>query len=564
MRSAMAGPSPNAVLQLIAGMQAVENLRAQNAAAAQNLAAQLQRLNAQAQARDLVAQRRLAAVQAVARSQASAQSPVAAAVAAAAAAAAAAAGKAAPAVLTLPAGGLVPPPPPAGTRPLAQGGLPMESQKLEEEEDDVPRCHLHRKQNKACKFCKAFYQSQELRSKKIEEQRSAALERLKEGTVANTGKGLGQNDKSPLPNLPSFPQVMLDRIQKNDFYNTTVSNSTVNDVKGIIASNEACDTEARGEKSLDLEPSAFICCVYRILTLQLTEGQLKSLLNSRSCWIRCAGFLYVRLGMHHERYWELLSDALMDTEEFVPFPGRGGEIMSVGQYVEHLLTKDKYCDLGLPRIPVAQRKIINKRMVLYGQFRRRYTANLEVLDRFQEPGVEVEICGADGEWTPAQTVEVPSPGRQCKTLLVRLAGGDEREVSLGMLICPGSSFNPAGASDLTRSRGRSAEELLEKYEAQQRDAAVASGKDYCKTSGQHTLRVGGVPFVAGVKRKDLETERPIDSDDEARREKKSGPSLEHQVKMAAIESKYCARVGTWQGRSDHKDNMDGPERMRLG
>merc|ERR1740123_2984365 len=111
-----------------------------------------------------------------------------------------------------------------------------------------------------------------------------------------------------------------------------------------------------------------------------------------------------------------------------------------------------------------------------------------------------------------------------------------------MLICPHASGS-SGSSDLTRVRGRSAEELLEKYEAQQRDAVVATGKDYCKTSGQHTLRVGGVPFVAGVKRKDLETERSADSDDESRRDgRRNGRSLEHQVKMAAIESKYCARV----------------------
>jgi len=433
------------------------------------------------------------------------------------------------------------------------------------EEEEVPRCHLHRKQNKACKFCKVFYQHQELKTKKIEEQRTAALERLKEGSIANTGKGLSESEKSPLPNLGAFPQVMLDRIQRNDYYNTTISNSTVQEVMSVIAKAEACDTEIRAEKSLDLDPSAFIMCVYRLLTLQLTEGQLRSLLGSRSPWLRCAGFLYVRLGMHHERYWELLSEALMDSEEFVPFPARGGDTTIVGQFAEQLLTKDKYCDLALPRIPVAHRKIINKRMVLYAQFRRRYSANCEVLDRFEDSGVRVEICSADGEWTPAETVEAPSHRRNCKTLLVRLPGGEEREVSLGMVICPEKTFTPSNANDLTRSRGRSAEELLEKFEAQQRDAAVASGKDYCKTSGQHTLRVGGVPFVAGVKRKDLETKGNDDAEDEARREaKRAGPSLEHQAKLAAIESKYCARVGATASGRDRSDGLDGPERMRLG
>jgi len=144
---------------------------------------------------------------------------------------------------------------------------------------------------------------------------------------------------------------------------------------------------------------------------------------------------------------------------------------------------------------------------------------------------------------------------------VKLTNGEEREVSLGMIITPGSASN---SSDLTRSRGRSAEELLEKYQAQQRDAAVASGKDYCKTSGQHTLRVGGIPFVAGVKRKEQDSDRALEAEEEARREaKRNAPSLEHQAKMAAIESKYCARVGSTSTLSK-SDQRDGPERMRLG
>merc|ERR1719313_2326813 len=108
-----------------------------------------------------------------------------------------------------------------------------------------------------------------------------------------------------------------------------------------------------------------------MLMMQLTEGQLQSLTSSKCVWIRCAAFLYARLGMHHDRYWDIMGEYLMDDEEFEPYRGRAKEDkMTVGQYVEQLLTKDKYCDtISLPRIPVAQRRLINKRMVLYGQFR---------------------------------------------------------------------------------------------------------------------------------------------------------------------------------------------------
>mmetsp|Transcript_76083 Transcript_76083/g.211522 ORF Transcript_76083/g.211522 Transcript_76083/m.211522 type:complete len:593 (+) Transcript_76083:102-1880(+) len=588
------GGSPP-LLQLLAGMQAVETmraqnvlqavetLRAQNAAAAQNLAAQLQSLAAQAQVQNLVAQRRISELAAVPASPPTAASLVATSAAVAAAANAANPAAAAAVAATAAVTGTVRPglqpmtsssAAAAPAAPTARGGeggggsreraKAAAAAKAEEEaaEEQVPRCHLHRKANKACKYCKAFAQSQEEKTKKKEELRSAVLERLKEGAAANSGKAYGKDDKAPVPNFVHFPTVLIERIQKNDVFNNSVGNSTVNDLKNVLYSAETCDTESRAQGSLDLQPSGFICSVYRMLTLQLTEGQLQMLMNSRSCWIRCAGFMYVRLGFHHDRYWELLSDALMDDESFVPFPGRGGETMTVGQYVEQLLTKDKYGEtqLSFPRIPVAQRKTINKRMVLYGQFRKRYAANMDVIERFKEAGVEVEVCSPDGEWSRAKTAGEPSPGRRCTTVPVLFLDGDgeEVDVSLGMLITPGGS---SSSNDLTRTRGRSTQELLERYDEQQRGAAVASGKDYCKTSGHQVVHVGGVTFVAGVKRKEAEREDADDEDTRARESRRSAQSAEHQAKMAAIESKYCARVA---GKTESRGDVDGPERMRLG
>lgn len=564
--------------QLLAGMQAVQNLRAQNQAAAQTLAAQIQRLNSQAVLRDAEAQQRLqqAAQQQMAavqqrgeqqrqlhqeqqqleqlhqlqrlREQQQQRQDV-----------------PSPAPASVPQVALptsVPPPGPSAQSSAssthAQGARPPGKVEKEAEEEEIPRCHLHKKQNKACKFCKAYYAQQETKAKKHEEQKSVALEQLRAG-LSRSGKGLGDNDKTPLPNLPLFPSVLADRIQKNDFYSSTICSASVSELRGIITSNESCDTETRTDKALDLDPSAFISVVYRFMVLPLTEGQLQMLIRSRSSWTRAAAFLYVRMGMHVDRYWELMSEALMDQEEFVPFPSRGGDTMQVGQYVELLLTKDKYCDITLPRVPVVQRKMLNRRMVMYAQFRKRYSAHLAVLDRFQEEDVSVEICNADGEWLRGRTVEAINQNRTTKTLLVKLESGEEQTVSLGMVICPSSSSS--SSSDLTRSRGRSAEELLRNFEAQQKDSALASGKDYCKTSGQHTVRVGGVPFVAGVKRKELETERTADLDEDRRESRRTGPSWEHQAKMAALESKYCARVSSATGG---RSETEGPERMRLG
>jgi len=546
----------NLMVHLLAQMQGVESLRRQNAAAAQLLATQLQSLAAaEEQAKALAVQRRaqevaLASAQlasSLARTQPASQS--------------------ATAPPTSTGSSAVPSPSPRKPAPEPKREPPPRPTEPVPAEDAVPRCHLHIKVQKTCKLCMAFFEYQDAKNKKLQERKDAAIERLREVTSSkyksdSGGATFSQTDKAPLPNFSQFPNVMLERILKNDHYNMTISNAAVADLKNILFACETCDTESRAHNSLDLEPSAFICSVYRMLSLHLTEGELQSLMNSRSCWIRCAGFMYVRLGIHQDRYWDLLSDALMDDDEFVPFPGREAESMSVGQYVEQLLAKDKYCNLNLPRIPVAQRKSINKRLVLYGQFRRRYAANSEVMERFKDAGVKVEVCNQDGEWTTGETTGTQQVSGRLNTVQVKLASGKEQHVSIGMLIVPGKS---SGIQDLTRSRGRSAQELLDRYQEQQRDSAVASGKDYCKTSGQHTVRVGGVAFVAGVKRKELEQE--AGSDDEASRLKKqtqSGPSAEHRAKMAEIESKYCARVDTAKGKSENIDGLDGPERLRLG
>merc|ERR1740121_3169447 len=196
-------------------------------------------------------------------------------------------------------------------------------------------------------------------------------------------RNLGGNseDKVQLPNLQFFPQVLRDRILASNFYGNVLANQDLAECKEGLLSCESCEPEVRG-LNLDTAPSNFISIVYRLFQMKLTEGQLRSLLANKHRLVRCAGFLFVRLGVHQDRYWEL-----MDVDEFVPFPGKGGDKMSEGQFVEHLLTKEKYCEMGLPRIAVAQRKQLSERLVLYDQFRKRYAANLEVLeDRYASDG----------------------------------------------------------------------------------------------------------------------------------------------------------------------------------
>lgn len=447
----------------------------------------------------------------------------------------------------------------------ASGKASLEQEKEKEPEpEEVPKCHLHKKTNKACKYCKAHTNFLESKSKETEDKRTAALEKMKGRDGPKAG---GSDDKVPLPSMQYFPQVLRDRISGSAFYANALMNQEFSEQKEALLECDSCEPEVRG-LNLDTAPSQFISIVYRFLTVKITEGQLRSLLANKNRMIRCAGSLFVRLGVHQDRYWELLADALLDVEEFVPFPGKGGEKMSEGLFVEQLLTKEKYCDLSLPRITVAQKKLLGERLVLYEQFRKRYAANLEVLkDRYSDPDgdIPVEVCSLEGEWAAGKTTGPPTKGDRRVTLPVKFSNGDEQIVSIGMIISP-PSRGSADFQDLTRSRGRSYQELLERQRAQQKDAAVASGKDYCKNSGRRTVHAGGMTFIAGD-RPEKRKRDGEDSDEEGRARhsrKDREKDEEERRKKAAIMEKYCQANRGGGGQDRGHDGVDRPERMRLG
>jgi len=339
-------------------------------------------------------------------------------------------------------------------------------------------------------------------------------------------------------------------------------------VSKLLFSCTTCDTEVRNQNSLVLEPSLFVCCVYRLSTCSLTEGDLQDLLSSQSVWIRSAAYVLTRIGINHERHWDLLSEALLDDEEFVPFPLKDNKGETVGQFVEHLLAKDKYCNIALPRIPIATRKDINRRLALYRQFRLRYAANLEVIHNYRKPKVEVEVCDEDGEWSKGRTVGSTSQGERCVTTLVRFQDGSQHSVSLGMVIQRRDKGDKQAweHEDLTCERGRSTHELMDQVLQEQRNAAVATGKDYFRGGGQVTVNpLGGVPIIAGVKRKAEETKEETDSEEEAdilERRNEKQELLERQAKMASITSRYC--VAAPDQKDKNPDLLNEPERMRLG
>merc|ERR1719428_142418 len=239
-----------------------------------------------------------------------------------------------------------------------------------------------------------------------------------------------------------------------------------------------------------------------------------------------------------------MSEFLIDDEEFVPFPkdGREMETMTVGEYVEMLLCQDKYLDITLPRITAAQRKMITERLCLYGQFRKRYQQNLEVLDRFEklEGGVEVEVCAEDGEWFAATTAGARSyDSRLVNMPIFNPSAKQVEHISISKIICV--DREPRDSKDLTRSRGTSNQELLEKCREQQRASALSSDKNYSRSHFQHQIRIGGVSVLVGQPnseqpKRNLEQERK-EALEEEQALKRRKEMHEAEARRAEIEAK---------------------------
>lgn len=438
---------------------------------------------------------------------------------------------------------------------------------LQPDEPEVKKCHLHKKANKACKFCKAYILWAEQQEKKKEEAKNEILEKIK--SSGSESQSFAPTDKCPVPNFSRFPRVLAEKIMGTENYFAVTNVTLVEDVSRILLRSDCCDIEHNWSKSkIDRQPTSFIMAVYRLLQIQINEKDLSIMLKHDSHWMRCAAFLYVRLGFHCDRYWECLGGALLDEEEFIPFKGKGvdaGNTMTVGEYVEDLFMKVEYGEsdakegrITLPRVPELAKQKLVKRICLLRLCRQRYYANLEVVDRYIDAGVEVEVCDDDGEWRTCLTKEpaAKSKERRSMSVLVLHPDGKEEYVSLGKVIAPSEN---SSASDLTRDRGETSDELFEKHKEQEKGNALARGKEYSKPF-VHSVCIRGVRHVVENKRARTdghESDDDLEDDLGARSvkyQKVEAEKLATMAEKAAIEAKYCAKMPA-QGTASVPDSL---------
>ncbi|CAE7662869.1 SRL1 [Symbiodinium sp. KB8] len=231
-------------------------------------------------------------------------------------------------------------------------------------------------------------------------------------------------------------------------------------------------------------PSAFFCAVFRLHNLDHTEEELQMLLDHPDYVIaRCVGFLFARFTMRADRLWDVLEEYMLDDMSLGAF--RDGSMPNtIGEYIEHLLLKEKYCGTPLPRLPVTARRRLEEHIAPLAQHRKRAAANRRELECLRKPGTAVEIA-EEGEWLPGSVLELNASVPSRLKVTVQLQEGNITTVHLGKVILteegPESSRRRGGSPDWSRCKGKSESVLLQELRGHAKEEAVCgSGKDYAK------------------------------------------------------------------------------------
>ena len=167
-------------------------------------------------------------------------------------------------------------------------------------------------------------------------------------------------------------------------------------------------------------PSTFFCCLYKLMLTKLSDEQLKGLINNQeSPYLKCAGFLYIRYLSEPNDLWNWYSNFILDDQEFLPTPDTTFKI-TIGEYIENLLTNYDYYGTRLPRIPVIPEREIKIKLMLLPEKRKRKKENIQNIHSFTYNTKCKAISTQDDEFHEGYIVETYG----LKFCLVRFINGD--------------------------------------------------------------------------------------------------------------------------------------------
>uniref|UniRef100_A0A7S4R0D4 Pre-mRNA-splicing factor 38 n=1 Tax=Alexandrium monilatum TaxID=311494 RepID=A0A7S4R0D4_9DINO len=458
----------------------------------------------------------------------------------------------------------------------------MREQAAEQAQAEKLRCHLHKRPKNNCKFCQRYQEF--LKGK---EDKGSAKD------SAGTSKARGQSDdhdrdrKGPLeianPKTFGFSPLLQTHIVESAHFKALLSLETFEQL--VEEMYQFADNIEPYMQNSNTTPSALFCCLYRLFTMGTDKRQLGRLIdNVDNPYVRCIGFLFIRFGLHPDQLWPWLGEYVLDDEELRPSKDSEWHT-TVGEFVEGLLSQDKYYSTVLPRMPMSTKRHLEAKLAPITQYRKRTKANLDLIEVYREEGVRVET-NFSGDWRPATTIELVEDAPSRLKVLVRLEDDTEEVVHLGKVILADQRFaNFAGKPrsgrsrsrsrdkvDWARYKGRSDKELVDELRRVDRERAVcSSGKEYARKpvgykaacalpreQGAASHRLMEEETFVPMKQSRRRSPSPTSQQQEFRK----APSAEHQARMQQLFEKYGMAKNTEM--SSNRADIDTPDVMRFG
>jgi len=434
-----------------------------------------------------------------------------------------------------------------------------------------PRCHLHKRPQASCRFC----------------QRHAPPKATKE-VVSQVKRAIKNSKKTTFNCGP----MLREQVLMSTYYKSLTAIQTVDEFvdEAHRYATDGIDVYRPGSS---LEPSCFMCCVYRLFTLEHNDEELQAILdNPHSPIVRCIGFLFVRFVAPPDELWELLEDFLLDDASLKFASGKEGTT-TIGEYVEGLLLKEKYFNTPLPRIPVVLKKKMEAHIAPLQQCRKRALATARVFGTARGNGVPVEVCVA-GQWRNAIVQEVVRRVPSRLRVRVRLEdGGEEIVAHIGRVVFRGPSPTRDESRSRSRSRsrgrrrgrspdwsrykGKSDEALIEELRDKARAEAVCDHrKAYAKRPPRFDAGLALKREHGSAEARLIEEETFVAPERSRRRNaagdedemeqttpRRRAEEDERQKKLKDIFEKY-GQQRAWTSTASRANEIEGPDTMRLG
>jgi len=470
----------------------------------------------------------------------------------------------------------------AAVRPplSAAGTLLPQAQAAQAQEAERLRCHLHKRPKESCRFCKKWQDF----VNKGKEDKAANREAIIRDAAGPLRPSTGDDEiELAISKTFGLPPLFQSHITESQHFKSLTTFESLGQVMEEIAN--FADTVEPYLTNSSTIPSPLFCCVYRLFTMGMNARQLRRLIdNVDNTYVRCAGALFVRFGLNPDQLWSWLGEYVLDEEEVKP--AKDAEwITTFGEYVEGLLSQDRYYSVVLPRLPMSTKRQLEAKMAQIPQFRKRTQSNQRLLDVYRQRDVRVEACGTDGQWLRGVTVYFDETAATRPKVRVRLDSGAEEIIHLGKVILTDQRFSVQNGYlrprrqrsrsrspqvDWSREKGKTGLELLGELRSRNREKAVCtSGKEYAKKPVGFKVACA-LPREQGAASHRLmedETFVPMRRDSRKRspspaEQRKAQPSAEHQARMQQLFEKYGMAKG--QEVTSQKLDVEGPDVMRLG